>query len=555
MFDDAQKEELRQLINAQLENKLTKEQAARLREMAFQDDDACMFYIDYMALHGLLVLEHAETETANFLADILAEEANECECFNDNNSKKSQSPPLSFLGNLFQAGTDILSRSFVLTLLLSIGLPAIVLTLLLVDLAHQPVPTPPGEVARIMGMHQAVWGDADGDLATGVFLTSGRKVALEKGLAELEFLDGTRVILQGPATFQVGLTTNGFLNRGTLTATVPPAARGFTINTPMARIVDLGTEFGVSVLSDGTAETHVFKGQVEIETRHTTANASPSKMKLTKGQAAKISRPQAGQAPRILAMASASNRFVRRLPAPAPAKSGPKLCFAHRGNKDPVSEGWKVLYRGKNAKVEQDAPCLVPVKDGDTDAWMIDNRISHKKITYHSNRKSEKGGLTPEMYELGKAKGWSLRARLKAESAITQKSSTADTSAYFWFNDGEKIWAIFVQCLRDGTQYVRISNKKKNENDFREKMPNSHDRYIDYEIRYHPATKDAEVFIDGKLVIPHFVGSTNAGYQRTGERGVDFGLQTKEGKAKFALIEWKVLDETTDSEQKRGDGL
>jgi len=52
------------------------------------------------------------------------------------------------------------------------------------------------------------------------------------------------------------------LVRGELSARVPPRAHGFRVETHAGDFVDLGTEFGLLVGTNGDVETHVFKGKV-----------------------------------------------------------------------------------------------------------------------------------------------------------------------------------------------------------------------------------------------------------------------------------------------------
>ena len=519
--------ELCDLIQSLHDEQITSDELARLEEWVCRDEEAGRIYVQYMNLYARL--HWGQTQGA------LASPS-----LPNGKAQASKTPVLGFLGDVFQAGANFLSRSIVLTLLLSIGLPAIVLTVLLVDLARQPVPMPPQEVARIMGVHKAVWGDADGDLATGVILASGRKVVLKQGLAKIEYLDGTNIILQGPATFQVGSTTNGFLKQGTLTATVPPAAHGFTINTPTAKIIDLGTDFGVAVDKNGTVEAHVFKGQVEVETKQTPMDALPSKMTLTKGQAAKVSRSQAGQAPCILAMASAPNRFVRRLPVPELAKPSPKFCIAHRGDADPLNEGWKISLRGNNAKVKSNTPDVVPVNDGSITAWMIDNHLSQKSISYLYETKS---GLNREVADQGRRRGWVLRARIKVEKSVNKKP----TEIFLRYADGKKTWPFFVKVLPNGEQFMGLFGENFSGTKYSAVIPNSRDRFVDIELRYNRATDDADVFVDGKCVTKGYaIKATKP------ETGLRFGIQKGEGTAKFALVEWEMLDEPSPSEQRGG---
>ncbi len=95
------------------------------------------------------------------------------------------------------------------------------------------------------------------------WLGAGR-LDLKSGLAEVTFGSGARVLLEGPAVFDIEQTNRGFLKRGRLTAEVPKSAIGFVINTPTMNVVDLGTRFGLSTESGGESEVHVMQGVVEV---------------------------------------------------------------------------------------------------------------------------------------------------------------------------------------------------------------------------------------------------------------------------------------------------
>lgn len=85
------------------------------------------------------------------------------------------------------------------------------------------------------------------------------------GLIELEFGRGARVILEGPVAFEVLGDNRIGLVAGRLVADVPARAHGFTVQTPAAEIIDLGTSFGVEVADDGRTEAHVFEGAVRVD--------------------------------------------------------------------------------------------------------------------------------------------------------------------------------------------------------------------------------------------------------------------------------------------------
>jgi hypothetical protein len=78
----------------------------------------------------------------------------------------------------------------------------------------------------------------------------------------LTYSTGVELRLLGPAEFVVG-SAGGKLVRGGLRALVPEKGRGFTIDTPNGKVVDLGTEFGVAVDDFGVSEVNVYQGMVD----------------------------------------------------------------------------------------------------------------------------------------------------------------------------------------------------------------------------------------------------------------------------------------------------
>lgn len=100
-------------------------------------------------------------------------------------------------------------------------------------------------------------------LLPGAALSLG-DFALAEGTIELEFSDGARVSIQGPAKFELRNGGHIHLESGNLVARIPEEALGFVVTTPEAEVVDLGTEFGLSVGEDGRTDIHVLVGLVEV---------------------------------------------------------------------------------------------------------------------------------------------------------------------------------------------------------------------------------------------------------------------------------------------------
>ena len=123
-------------------------------------------------------------------------------------------------------------------------------------------PPEPTAVATLTGSFEAVWAGETKHPA-GQPLMPGR-MDLRSGLVEIAFQGGASVIVEGPATVELQTAQAGRLVQGTLTARVPPRAKGFRIDMPAASVVDLGTQFGLVVADSGQTAVHVLQGRVEI---------------------------------------------------------------------------------------------------------------------------------------------------------------------------------------------------------------------------------------------------------------------------------------------------
>jgi hypothetical protein len=146
-----------------------------------------------------------------------------------------------------------------------------------------------------------------------------KTLQVRSGLAELKFAQGAKVIVQGPAEFEVCSANRGFLRRGKLVALVPREAVGFTVATPTADIVDLGTEFGVEADGKGAIEVQVFKGKIELRA----GTGGPDELRaqlpitLTAGTARRIEAARDGASPLVKDLTFSHQRFSSLVPAEA----------------------------------------------------------------------------------------------------------------------------------------------------------------------------------------------------------------------------------------------
>ena len=121
-------------------------------------------------------------------------------------------------------------------------------------------PRQPAQRAIVAQQRSAVW--EGGAYNTGDAVRKG-DLTLREGYAELTLAHGVRLILESPLTIDVTDPKRVILKSGSLVATVPRPAIGFTVITPSSEVVDLGTEFGVSVDKQGGSEVCVLKGEVK----------------------------------------------------------------------------------------------------------------------------------------------------------------------------------------------------------------------------------------------------------------------------------------------------
>lgn len=113
-------------------------------------------------------------------------------------------------------------------------------------------------------------------------------LALLRGSIRLDFFSGARVVLEGPARLEILSQDLTRLEHGSLTASVPPPAEGFTVLNRDLRVIDRGTEFGMRALPGQQCEVHVFDGEVELRDQ----TASPSLSSLFEGHAVAIHNGQ-----------------------------------------------------------------------------------------------------------------------------------------------------------------------------------------------------------------------------------------------------------------------
>lgn len=173
-------------------------------------------------------------------------------------------------------------------------------------------------IARITGTQNCRWrkGGNQSNIGYGDGLSAFQRLELEAGLVEITFASGVRVLLEGPATFQVPGDQGAELLIGRMTASVPRGTTGFTVRAPRLSINDSGTQFGVVANEVSGTEVHVFEGPVLARAMDVSGHEL-SRIRLVSSESARIA-PQAAE---FAMFRSSGDRFVRTLvPAVGPTE-------------------------------------------------------------------------------------------------------------------------------------------------------------------------------------------------------------------------------------------
>ena len=149
-----------------------------------------------------------------------------------------------------------ISRLSIYTLMLSAA-AMLFLMILVLSSPIRPV------VATLTDSINAEWISEDEIPAKWDVLKQG-ELTLVRGLAEITFDDGAVVVVEAPAVIELESPKAMFVTSGKVSALVSQYATGFTVNTLSGSIIDLGTEFGVSVEDDGSCSLHMFKGMASL---------------------------------------------------------------------------------------------------------------------------------------------------------------------------------------------------------------------------------------------------------------------------------------------------
>jgi hypothetical protein len=282
-----EQEELRALLDALCEERITPSEIARLEELVLTRPEAEAYYIQYIGMF-------AELSSTLSTSSALNERALRRRLF-----AKEPLPPASNnrrkrTWRQFGLAAGCLAITIVAGLLwFAPWRPAVWKPdrVVAIDVSDSELVDENGEpldntVAVIRAGSDAQWDPSGSALQVGSTLAPGR-LRLKQGYAQIEFYSGATVVLEAPVDFEILSSMEAFCWQGKLRATVPPHAQGFTIGSPRLDLIDRGTEFGMRVVGSESTEVHVFDGKVELY-KAGEARKAPPQQELTSGQAMRV---------------------------------------------------------------------------------------------------------------------------------------------------------------------------------------------------------------------------------------------------------------------------
>jgi hypothetical protein len=323
-----EQQDLYDLLDRLIEGSLGDSETVRLNQL-LASSEAQRSYVDYLTLHAALRFRASSQSFANALQSVL-DEANlsgavatsgvePIETYVDAqlvsarphvSSPRLPSRVLTVLGKAASGFATPVMWSILLVAMATYGTFAVISW----DLrdGKKPRPASSHEVATVANADGAQWASAAERPAADASIKSGQSLKISSGQVRLNLRQGALLTIHGPAEWSIDGENQASLKLGTLVATVGKQAIGFTVRTPSSTIVDLGTEFGVTVGKDGRTETQVFQGVIEVKPDVSTASGViqiPATRKLVAGEAVRIDG--AGNVSAIPPIANSSQQFIQ----------------------------------------------------------------------------------------------------------------------------------------------------------------------------------------------------------------------------------------------------
>lgn len=245
--------ELRELLSAACDRKLSGEEQSRIEALLASDERLVIEYVEYVTTEscleqhcGVSFLDPANNYEEPQPAHEAAQPFSAPSLKKDGERPRPHArPSKTSVDRKFFAWPQLLALAA--GLLLAIGTATVWLG---------------GNYGSVVAVHDAEWKSSGANLGDSV---GSEWRELEVGSVDFALNRGAMVSVSGPARFRFVGPNRCELTRGSLSARVVQAARGFRVDSPLASAIDLGTGFRYTVEPDGRATIHVSEGVVKLQ--------------------------------------------------------------------------------------------------------------------------------------------------------------------------------------------------------------------------------------------------------------------------------------------------
>ena len=284
MSDSRLKHELRCLVLLSLEGEATEQQYQRLNELLKSSQEYFNYYLDLIEIHQAIQSCNWQIEYENVYS---LNRALEEFAIYENNAPEieitQEEPPKELIQKVVYPPREKvrMTKFQKFTLAASAAIVFFFAYLSLIPQKSYSV-----KVATLTDSINASWADNVSMQKGTRLMNDGQAYMLREGIVKLEFDSHVTAVIEAPAEFQIQAQDRIGLRYGKVYSIVSSEGRGFSVYTPNAKIIDMGTEFGVQAEIDGDTQLQVFKGETMLLFG---TDDSKSNMKVGKGGAKKIS--------------------------------------------------------------------------------------------------------------------------------------------------------------------------------------------------------------------------------------------------------------------------
>lgn len=242
------------LIDALLLGTISTEQQAELERLLASNPKQRQLYIDYMQVHnGLSTWANETTEPAAWIPQP---------------TMAAPTSPMKTPRFLLLLFSSLIAASLLLSLAYYAGWntrsdSSPVITESSIDLPTNETTQPQTDHIALLTQAVGVEWDTNRNLQAGAGLSAGW-LKLKQGTIQVELISGASILIEGPAAVKLISPLKAFCQYGKIRASVPEQAQGFTMETSQLNVVDLGTEFTLSLDQSGSGQVQVINGKVEL---------------------------------------------------------------------------------------------------------------------------------------------------------------------------------------------------------------------------------------------------------------------------------------------------